>query len=46
MYRTNPEEKENMMKVKINIKQMEKKGRRIKPIPFEYAGCQIGKSVV
>ena len=38
-YRTNPEEKENMMKVKINIKQMGKKGRRIKPIPFEYAGC-------
>ena len=27
------------MKVNINIKQMGKKGRRIKPVPFEYDRC-------
>ena len=27
------------MKVNINIKQMGKKGRRIKPVPFEYERC-------
>ncbi len=29
----------NEVKVNINIKQMGKKGRRIKPVPFEYDRC-------
>ena len=27
------------MKLNINIKQMGKKGRRVKPVPFEYDRC-------